>query len=499
MSQNKRFKANLLVVVNNLKSEFEECRVTRDAETLFDTRRVRVINNCAEPVSGIGGGGGGVVYWMSRDSRVQDNWALVYAQRLAIQLNTPLYVVFCLTKSFLQASMRQFHFLLEGLKLVRDECRSLNIGFVMLDGSGDLVLADWVRRHGIAAVVCDFNPLRVVKGWVTEVARQLPDEVYFAQVDAHNVVPCWLASSKQEYSARTFRLKFNKLLSEFLTPYPAVARHKIDPALSATCADIEWTNLLRSRNADADVGPVRWARAGYVNALAVLADFINTKLSKYGGTRNDPNADSQSNLSPWYHFGQISVQRVVWYLRHGAIAPLVVSADVEAYIEECLVRRELADNFCFYNENYDNINGAPNWARVTLEQHANDVRQYVYDRKQLDEARTHDSLWNAAQAQLRTEGKMHGYMRMYWAKKILEWSASPAAALSDAIYFNDRYNVDGRDPNGYVGCMWSICGVHDQGWKERSVFGKIRYMNYEGCVRKFDVQRYVAKYINVTL
>ena len=171
-----------------------------------------------------------------------------------------------------------------------------------------------------------------------------------------------------------------------------------------------------------------------------------------------------------------------------------VSEGAASYIEECVVRRELSDNFCYYNPDYDSLDGAAQWAQDTLEAHADDKRPQLYSFAQLEGARTHEDIWNAAQRQLVYEGKMHGFMRMYWAKKILEWSPSPAEALSWANALNDKYSIDGRDPNGYVGVAWSIMGVHDMGWKERDVFGKIRYMNYNGCKRKFDVGAYASSY-----
>jgi deoxyribodipyrimidine photo-lyase len=196
-------------------------------------------------------------------------------------------------------------------------------------------------------------------------------------------------------------------------------------------------------------------------------------------------------MSPYFHFGHISVQRACLEVQKQKSKH---KESVEAFLEEAIVRRELADNFCYYNKNYDNLNGATDWAKITLNAHRKDKRPYIYTRKELDEATTHDDLWNAAQLQLRKEGKMHGFLRMYWAKKILEWTETPEQGLEFAIYLNDRYNLDGRDPNGYVGCMWSVTGIHDQGWAERSVFGKIRYMNYEGCKRKFDIKAFIARY-----
>eukprot|EP00252_Welwitschia_mirabilis_P013725 TRINITY_DN3022_c0_g1_i3.p1 TRINITY_DN3022_c0_g1~~TRINITY_DN3022_c0_g1_i3.p1 ORF type:complete len:340 (-),score=58.79 TRINITY_DN3022_c0_g1_i3:353-1372(-) len=171
--------------------------------------------------------------------------------------------------------------------------------------------------------------------------------------------------------------------------------------------------------------------------------------------------------------------------------PFFLFQSVDAFLEELIIRRELADNFCFYQTHYDSLQGAWEWARKTLIEHASDKREHIYTREQLEKAETFDPLWNASQLEMVYHGKMHGFMRMYWAKKILEWTEGPDVALATAIYLNDKYELDGRDPNGYVGCMWSICGVHDQGWRERPVFGKIRYMNYAGCKRKFDTDRYI--------
>jgi deoxyribodipyrimidine photo-lyase len=212
-------------------------------------------------------------------------------------------------------------------------------------------------------------------------------------------------------------------------------------------------------------------------------------LSRYGAQRNDPTLDAQSHLSPYIHFGQLSAQR---------IALEVFKADAgeevkDTFLEELIVRRELSDNFCYYNLDYDNTNGFPAWARKTLDEHRKDPRDYLYSRDQFEQAETHDDLWNAAQREMAKRGKMHGYMRMYWAKKILEWTPSPEIALETAIYLNDRYAIDGRDPNGYAGIAWSIGGVHDRAWNERMVFGKVRYMSYNGCKSKFNIKRYIER------
>jgi len=219
----------------------------------------------------------------------------------------------------------------------------------------------------------------------------------------------------------------------------------------------------------------------------MLEQFINTKLNGYHDRRNNPNEDGQSNLSPYLHFGQLSAQYAALAVRNSD-GP---TADKEAFLEELIVRRELADNFCYYNTNYDSYKGFPDWAKQSLLEHAQDKREYLYTKEELETGQTHDEIWNKAQTDMVQKGKMHGYMRMYWAKKILEWTRTPELAMEIAVYLNDTYELDGRDPNGYVGCAWSIGGVHDRAWFERPIFGKIRYMNANGLKRKFDVEAYL--------
>lgn len=212
--------------------------------------------------------------------------------------------------------------------------------------------------------------------------------------------------------------------------------------------DIDWKAAFGSLKVDDSIGPVDWATPGYKAGIATLESFINVRLKRFNDKRNDPTVNALSNLSPWFHFGQISVQRAILEVqKHKSKA----SESVAGFCEEAIVRRELSDNFCFYNKNYDNLDGLADWAKKTLNDHKKDKRTYVYTQDELAESKTHDDLWNSAQIQLVKEGKMHGFLRMYWAKKVLEWTESPEEALRIAIYLNDRFSLDGRDPNGYVG------------------------------------------------
>eukprot|EP00049_Salpingoeca_infusionum_P019313 m.361364 g.361364 ORF g.361364 m.361364 type:complete len:471 (-) comp19512_c0_seq1:241-1653(-) len=434
---------------------------------------------------------GPVVYWMSRDQRVQDNWALLYAQHHANELQVPLVVVFNLLPSFLGATARHFGFMLRGLAEVQVDLNALNIPFVMLKGNAVPNVTSFVETHEASLLVLDFSPLRIAKQWREELQETLPDTVPLHEVDAHNIAPCWLVSSKKEVGARTIRKKCWKQMEEFLTDFPPLEPHQYSGDVATSTVDVD--ALLGEMEAlDKTVPEVADFTPGFKAGMNALQTFCKKHLATYATKRNAPHENGTSNLSPWFHFGHLSTQRAVWEVMQVRTQKNKESAD--AFVEEAFVRRELADNYCYYEPNYDSLEGAAGWARESLQLHEQDSREYTYTREQLEQCETHDDMWNAAQREMMACGKMHGYMRMYWAKKILEWSTSPSVALETAIYLNDRYNLDGRDPNGYVGCMWSIAGVHDQGWKERSIFGKIRFMNYGGLERKFKKDG-IAKYI----
>ncbi|MHB8108662.1 MAG: deoxyribodipyrimidine photo-lyase [Syntrophorhabdaceae bacterium] len=426
--------------------------------------------------------GGTVAYWMSRDQRVHDNWALVFAQKIASGHGLPLVVVFCLSRSFLGAGLRQYGFMLRGLKKTADELTALSIPFILLIGAAPDVLPRFVDQNKISFLVTDFDPLRIKMQWRDAVSRQT--SIPFYEVDAHNIVPCWIASDKREYGAYTLRKKVRRLLPEFLGDLPEIERHRYPAHYTSGAIDAD--ALLTHLQIDRSINEVPGVKPGEDEARAVLESFLN-RIEDYEISRNDPTRKSQSHLSPYLHFGHISAQRIATQVRK---FPARGSAK-DAFLEELIVRRELSDNYCYHTPDYDSFDALPEWARKTLNQHRGDPRPFLYSPDKFEFARTHDDLWNAAQMQMVRTGSMHGYMRMYWAKKILEWSASPEEALSLAISLNDRYELDGRDPNGYTGIAWSIGGLHDRAWRERNVFGKIRYMSYNGCASKFNIKRYI--------
>jgi deoxyribodipyrimidine photo-lyase len=427
---------------------------------------------------------GPVAYWMSRDQRVHDNWALIYAQELAMAQQEALVVLFCLVPSFLGAAVRQYLFMLAGLREVEKDLSGSNIPFYLVEGNPESTIPDFLRKYGIKTLVTVFDPLRIKRGWKRTVAEAL--DIPFFEVDTHNIIPCRVASEKLEYGAYTLRPKIRRLLDEFVDEFPEVNKHPFP--WKGPKKRVDWKGSQEALKVGAPFSTVDWITPGEAAARETLEAFLASKIYGYGKLRNDPNKNFVSNLSPFLHFGHISSQRVLLEIRKAGMGDRGPAAD---FIEELAVRKELSDNYCFYNRFYDSMDGLPDWARKTLNEHRNDTREYTYTLDDFEQGKTHDDLWNAAQVEMVLKGKMHGYMRMYWAKKILEWTRSPEEAYETAIFLNDRYELDGRDPNGYAGVAWSIGGLHDRAWSERAVFGKVRYMSYGGCKAKFKVKEYI--------
>ncbi|WP_028574519.1 deoxyribodipyrimidine photo-lyase [Desulfonatronovibrio hydrogenovorans] len=428
---------------------------------------------------------GPVVYWMSRDQRIFHNWALLHAQDLALDMDRELRILFCLAPGFLGAGFRQYDFMLKGLQECFTQARELNIPFDLICGEPEISVPSYLDNLKPAFLVMDFDPLRIKRDWQKKVLDN--SRVSACLVDAHNIVPVWTASSKQEYAARTIRPRIHKKLAQFLEPVPEVAVQKKNTIDFPNKPDFY-------QHIPTHAGkPVDWIKPGTAAGLKQLDLFLAKRISSYSGYRNDPNREVLSDLSPYLHFGQICSQTVALEVQKNIdIHP----EDKDAFLEEIIIRKELADNFCHFNPDYDNFHGLPQWGQKTLNKHRIDPRPYLYSLEDLESSSTHDALWNAAQQEMIVRGKMHGYMRMYWAKKILEWTRTPEEAISWAVYLNDKYELDGRDPNGYTGILWSMGGLHDRPWKERQIFGTVRYMSYEGCKRKFNINEYIEKWNN---
>ncbi len=429
--------------------------------------------------------GRAVVYWMQRAQRALDNPALDLAIAAGNALGLPVVAFFGLVP-YPHANLRHYQFLVEGLPDTEAGLAKRGVGFV-LRRHPDADLAAFCDEVRAAVVVGDENPLREPERWRQALADRL--RVPFWTVDADVIVPTKLIP-KEQFAARTIRPRIQPHLERFLVagsePKARVAWHARPGLRSLRPAG----NLLDRFLLDRRTRPVDGFRGGTTEALRSLREFVGHRLAGYARERNRPERAGTSRLSPWLHFGHIGPRTVALAVRD-ADAP---AADREAFLEEFIVRRELSVNFVRFNPRYDSLACAEPWAARTLGEHARDRRPHLYTERQLEHFETHDPLWNAAQREMAATGWMHGYVRMYWGKKILEWSRSPEDAFEVAVRLNDRYELDGRDPNGYAGIAWAIAGKHDRAWGPvRPIYGMVRYMSLASTSRKFDSKAYILQ------
>ncbi len=442
--------------------------------------------------------GGKILYWMNRDMRLEDNWALLRTQELANQYKEEFLITYNLDPEFLGGTLRQLDFKIGALKELHESADKFNIAFYTLIDSDIQILIDFIEEHNIGYLVTDFAPLKIQQKWLHALIKKskIPIEV----VDAHNIVPAWIASDKKEFAAYTIRPKIQKQLKDFLIDFPKLKKQKERTMKSAVIpakvgiqdpqSQLEY--ILNNVKTNPEVKPITWCTPGSKSAHKVLKHFIQN-AGGYSKNRNNPVNDVQSQLSPYLHYGMIAPQRVAFEVSNSNM----VDDSKKDFLEELIIRRELADNFCFYEKNYDNPEGFHEYFKEELKRTSKIKREYIYTKKQFEHAQTHDDLWNACQMQMVKTGKMHGYLRMYWAKMIYAWSKDAEEAMKIAIYLNDKYELDGRDPNGYAGIAWCIGGVHDRPWYNTNpVFGKLRYMSRSGMDKKFDTKAYIEKWLN---
>jgi deoxyribodipyrimidine photo-lyase len=342
-------------------------------------------------------------------------------------------------------------------------------------------------------VVADCGYLRHQKQWRQWLAKKCDDAMIpLIQVESEAVVPVEVASNRREFAARTIRPKIQRHLPEFLKPLNHLTVLKSSLRLSID-GDIDPASpqaALAKLKVDSSVAPVSdFFIGGEEEAAGRLMRFIKEDLADYADGRNEPAANATSHLSPYLHFGQISPLEIALQVQKAAGK----TKSAAPYLEELVVRRELSFNFCHFTEDYDSYDSLPAWAKQTLADHAKDARPAVYSEAQLATAQTGDPYWNAAQREMNATGFMHNYMRMYWGKKILEWSATPREGFETTLRLNNRLFLCGRDPNSYAAVAW-IYGLHDRPWgPARKVFGTVRYMNAAGLTRKFDMDAYVKR------
>jgi deoxyribodipyrimidine photo-lyase len=428
-----------------------------------------------------------VLYWMQRSQRGIDNSALNVAVEAANVLHKPV-VVFFAPRPFGAANLRHYAFLARGIPDIAEALAKRNVGLVLRQFPEHSLLrfCDEARP---SLVIGDENPIREAEGWRQIVAKRL--KVPFWTVDADVIVPSKLLA-KEQYAAFILRRRLQEHLPRFLVA-PGNPRAKVRWQRPRSLYSLPSAlDITEGWDLDRSVQPVSDWKGGSTEALRALRAFLRHRLSRYAHNRNRPEVEGTSRLSPYLHFGHISPLTVALAIQK-ADAPM---ADKQAFLDQLITWRELAVNFVRFNADYDNFESAEPWAHRSLAKHARDLRPVLYTEKQLENAETHDPLWNAAQMQMVNTGWMHNYVRMYWGKKILEWSRSSSAAYQIAVRLNDKYELDGRDPNGYAGIAWCIVGKFDRPWFQRPIFGQIRYMSGASTGRKFDSKKYIETNLN---
>jgi len=424
-----------------------------------------------------------VLYWMQAAQRSEYNHALECAILKANELKLPVLVFFGITDNFPQANLRHYYFMLEGLKETQKALNKRGIKLVVRIQSPEKGVVDLAKNA--ALIVVDSGQLRIQRQWRFDTASKV--ECPFYEVETNLVVPIEEATEKENFSAGTLRPRITKQLDKYLVPLKHTKPKKESLSLKIEGIEInDIDEVLSKLMIDTSVGKVESFHGGTDIAKILLRDFINNKLDKFDTLRNNPCEEYSSNMSPYLHFGQISALYIALEVMK------TTSPGKDAFLEELIVRRELSHNFVYYNSKYDSFACLPDWAKRTLNCHRTDKREYVYTKEQFENAQTHDPYWNAAQKEMVITGKMQGYMRMYWGKKILEWSRNPQTGFKIALELNNKYELDGRDANAFAGVAWCF-GKHDRAWGERQIFGKIRYMNAAGLKRKFDPDAYVEK------
>jgi len=431
-----------------------------------------------------------ILYWMQQSQRAEYNHALEYAVGIANYYKLPVMVLFILMDDFPEANLRHYTFMMEGLSGLKQALDRRGIGMTVQKGDREPILGEAVKKA--AAVVCDRGYLKHQRLWRKMLSQTVPCRVI--EVESDVIVPVEVVSPKAQYGAYTLRPKINRLIDDYLIDVEEIPVKKSMPAIKMKGIDArDYNKVLKTLHAGKmgnNVPPVsKMFYGGTQEAKSRFADFLKSGAQGYAKNSNQPQTDDVSHMGPYLHFGQISPLYLVLTMQR---AKGISAENKSAFLEQLIVRRELSFNFVYYAAQYDEFNVLPDWARETLMAHASDRRKHMYSIKQLETAKTCDPYWNAAMKEMMHTGYMHNYMRMYWAKKVIEWTPSPEKAFKTLLYLNNKYFLDGRDPNSYAGIGWAF-GLHDRAWRERPVFGKVRYMAASGLERKCDIKAYVEK------
>ena len=445
---------------------------------MIQPTRIKTLNDAPENPAGAY-----VLYWMGLSQRAAFNPALEHAVDLANERKLPVLVCYGIAEGFPEVNARHWTFMMEGTAEIGPRLAARGIGFVARRTPPVETALHYARNA--ALVVIDRNYLKPIRGFYAMFAQRAPCRV--VQVEGDVVVPVETASNKHEFAARTLRPRIQRLLAEYLKPLEErPVHHPAAMALESTLDLSDIPHLVAGLKCDQSVRPVRRFKGGTAEAEARIGRYLAKPFAGYGAERGKPEAGSASHMSPYLHFGMVSPVAIALAVQ---AAPVGDEEDRTAYLEEIIVRRELAMNHVFYTSNYDDYACAPDWSRKTLDAHRGDARPYLYTREQFEAAETHDKYWNAAMTEMRETGYMHNHMRMYWGKKIVEWSASPEEAWDTALRLNNRYFLDGRDANSYTNIGW-LFGLHDRPWGTRPVYGTVRSMG-QASLKKFDADGYL--------
>ncbi len=437
-------------------------------------------------------GGEYVIYWAQANRRVEANHALLYAAEAANRLRLPLVYYEFLACDDPHANARQHTFILEGVPETARRLREAGVGHVfhLLRRTSEPPDSLYSLAAKAALVVTDDYPAAAPRRYNEMIPAAL--DVSCVAVDSSCIVPMRLLE-KREWAAYSIRPKIHRLLPQHLKPLPPlhVARRweMPPPPFHTEVSESRIHALAAECQIDHSVAPSLSFRGGRLEAEKRLRHFLERNLRRYASERNQPAAHATSNLSPYLHHGHISALEIALAARRHAAEHKLIA---DEFLEELIVRRELAFNFTLHTPHCDSLEALPAWARQTLLKHAADQRSPCYSREDFERARTHDPLWNATQKELLLRGKIHGYYRMYWGKKVIEWSPTAQDALETMIYLHDRYALDGRDPNPYTNILWCF-GLHDRPWSERPILGSVRYMSLSGMRRKTNVDAYIEE------
>lgn len=448
------------------------------ASKLIDKRRIIRLNDTDAQE------GDYVLYWMQASQRSEWNHALEYAIQRANDANVPLLVCCVVHPESGIHTPRQLQFVLQGLREVRSSLDRRNVQFVLRVGQPAKEVCRLAKEAN--EVVCDRGYLREQVALRQQVASAANCAVW--QIESDVIVPVESASTKREYAARTIRDQLNDAAEEFIQPLSTTALNRSSSTVAADGLDpAEWDDLSQHYPFTDRVPAVDWLAGGTSQAKSRLRSFLDERLSDYRD-RSAVNQENVSHLSAYLHFGQISPLAV-----YDAVGKAKANRESrDDFLEELLVRRELSFNFVHYESDYDSLSALPGWAEETLKQHEDDPRSHHYTAQELEGAETHDEAWNAMMREMKVRGYLHNHLRMYWGKKIIEWTNTVDHAHRTALSLNNKYFIDGCDANSFANILW-LFGLHDRAYGERDVFGKVRYMSKGGLERKFDVEQYVER------